>query len=449
MHYWQGLNIEAEGFGISKPLSYQVNLLGKLLGHVIREQAGENIYSLVEEFRLLCKQANQSGDESLFRQVQQKIKSLTQDEIVWLIRAYTTFFHLVNQAERQEIIRINQKRERSATLDQPRNESIMEAVHQLKQEKISYKQILALLDQLNIQPTMTAHPTDSRRRTILLKQKEIAQSLSLLCDHEKLSPREKDQIVTQVYHQILLLLASDDIRGERPTVKDEVLNGLYFCTTSIWETVPRLYQDLQESIDLYYGERPNDLPAFLKYRTWIGGDRDGNPFVTPEVTRESLKAYRTAVLQLYLDELAKLQNELSISSRRVKIPEQLEDSLEQDAKSMILDTKLYGRYQFEPYRLKISYIIEKINRLLSQDADDSFSYTCEDFLAELQLIKKSLENNNLNDIVTHGRLSDLILRAQVFGFHLVTLDIRQHRKVHEQAVEELLLLSGVTKNYTE
>ena len=350
MHRWQGLNIEAEGCGITTPLSYQVNLLGTLLGQVIREQAGDRIFSRVEEFRLLCKEANQSGDESLFRQVQEKIKSLTLDEIIWLVRSYTTFFHLVNQAERQEIIRINQARERSASSEQPRNESIMEAVHQLKQEGISHEQISGLLDQLNIQPTMTAHPTESRRRTILLKQKEIAQLLSLLCDHERLSPREKDQMITQVYHQILLLLASDDIRSERPTVKDEVLNGLYFCTTSIWETVPRLYQDLREAIDLYYEEQPDDLPALLRYRTWIGGDRDGNPFVTPFVTKESLKTYRNSVLQLYLDELAKLQNDLSISSRQAKMPDQLANSLEQDAKAMSLDAKLYRRYQFEPYR---------------------------------------------------------------------------------------------------
>ena len=450
MHHWQGFNIEAEGSGITTPLSYQVNLLGTLLGQVIREQAGDRIFLQVEEFRLSCKEANQSGDESLFRQVQEKIKSLTLNEIVWLVRSYTTFFHLVNQAERQEIIRINQARERSASPEKPRNESIMEAIHQLKQEGISYAQISELLDQLNIQPTMTAHPTESRRRTILLKQKQIAHLLSLLGDHEQFSTREKDQIITEVYHQILLLIASDDIRSERPTVKDEVLNGLYFCTTSIWETVPRLYQDLAEAIDLYYGEQPDDLPALLRYRTWIGGDRDGNPFVTPDVTRESLKTYRSAVLQLYLNELAALQNELSISSRRVTTPEQLANSLEQDEKSITLDDKLHRRYLFEPYRLKISYIIEKVNRLLSQDADASFSYTCEDFLAELQLIKKCLEINNLKDIAAHGQLSDLmILRAKVFGFHLMTLDIRQHSKVHEQAVEELLSLAGVTENYAE
>ena len=449
MHHWQGLNIEAEGFGISKPLSEQVNLLGTLLGHVIREQAGEEIFSLVEEFLLLCKQANRSSDKSLFQQVQQKIKSLTLDEIVWLVRAYTTFFHLVNQAERQEIIRINQARERSASPEEPRNESIMEAVHHLKDESISFEEVLKLLDQLNIQPTMTAHPTESRRRTILLKQKEIARLLSLLCDHEDLSSNENDQITTRVYQQILLLLASDDIRSERPTVKDEVLNGLYFCTTSIWETVPRLYKDLRQAIELYYAEQPKNLPALLRYRTWIGGDRDGNPFVTPFVTNEALKTYRTAVLQLYLDELAELQNELSISSRRLKIPEQMEKSLEQDARIITLDDKLYGRYQFEPYRLKICYIIEKINRLLSQYHDAYLSYTCDDFMAELQMLKQSLEINNLKEIAAHGRLSDLILRAQVFGFHLLTLDIRQHSKVHEQAVEELLRLSGVTQKYSQ
>ncbi len=446
MRHWQGLKIEAEGCGISKPLSYQVNLLGTLLGHVIREQAGETIFSLVEELRLLCKNANQPGNEHLYRRIQEKIKSLSRNEIFWLIRSYTNFFHLVNQAERQEIIRINRERERSANIENPRNESILEAVHHLKHEGFSLDQIMDLLEQVDIQPTLTAHPTEARRRTILYKQKRISQLLSQLDGHKEFTSKEKDQIFTQIYNQITLLMTTDDVRSERLTVQDEIRNGIYFYTTSIWETVPRIYHDLQDAIEVYYGKRP-EIPVFFCYRSWIGGDRDGNPFVTPEVTRSALLNYRTAVLQLYRQELLDLREELSISSKQLQIPDELNNSLHQEAKTISLDSDIYRYYQFEPYRLKISYVLEKINQLLSSPQINFDFYSSDEFLTDLNLIKHGLEINGLQDIASHGRLSDLIVRAKVFGFHLISLDIRQHSNVHQQAVEELLRLAGVVENY--
>ena len=166
------IDLVAHGKGISEPLSKQINLLGSLLGVIIKEQAGNPVFELVEYLRSQCKKANLTGNDFLYETVRKKFKTMKLEEIVWLIRAYTNFFHLVNQAERQEIIRINQERERAASQDKPRNESINEAIFFLKQKDATIKQVLALLQQIDIQPTLTAHPTEARRRSIFLKQKK-------------------------------------------------------------------------------------------------------------------------------------------------------------------------------------------------------------------------------------------------------------------------------------
>ncbi len=442
---WQGFDPEAENCGITKPLSFQVNLLGSLLGQVIHEQAGEAIFARVEELRLLCKAANQPENEYMYEQIADRIKSLAANEISWLIRAFTIFFHLINQAERQEIIRINQDRERRADLDHPRKESIWEAIILLKQKGISFDLMIALLNQLDIQPTLTAHPTEARRRAILHKQKQIAQMLSQLDNCEMLASSEKDRLATQLYRQIMLLIATDEVRSVRLTVQDEVENGIYFCSTSIWEAVPQIYKDLQEAIETYYGESA-EIPVLFRYRSWIGGDRDGNPFVTPEATQSALLNYRTTALKLYQQELINLREDLSISSQRFPGPDQLTSSLLAEAQKITLSPEIYRHYQHEPYRLKISFMLEKINRLLASNFSD---YSSEDFLADLNLIRQSLQQNGLRDIANCDCLTNLIIRAKVFGFHLISLDIRQHSNVHAESVEELFKLAGVIESYDE
>ncbi|MBN1352590.1 phosphoenolpyruvate carboxylase [candidate division KSB1 bacterium] len=446
MRHWHGLQIRAEGSGITRQLSELINLLGELLGHVIRVQAGDEIFRLIEELRNRCKLANQPGNDAVYQQLQEKIHSLSQEQILWIIRGYTVFFHLANEAERQEIIRINQERQFQASTEQPRTGSVMEAVHNLKRRGCSADQLLDLIRQLDIQPTLTAHPTEARRRSILYKQKRIAQLMTQLRAQRVLSAEDRDDLITRIYHQISLLMATDDVRSERLTVEDEIKNGLYFTMTSIWDVVPRIYYDLEDAIEVYFDERPS-VPAFLKYHSWIGGDRDGNPFVTVDVTRSALRSYRHAALQGYIEELAGLKRELSLSSRRVDIPDSLLASVEKDAQSIRLCDDLMRNYKTEPFRLKISYMLSKMKRLLSRSAVTPDFYTPDDFLSDLKLIRANLRQIHLEDIAPYKRVSDLIIRAQVFGFHLVALDIRQHSEVHQHAVTELLNLAGVTDDY--
>ncbi len=441
---WLGLISNAKAAGISKPLLEQIGLLVRLLGKAVEHRAGVSILEMMHHLSSLCLRARESNAEQFLSVAQEKIASLDLEQIIWLIRAYTILFHLVNQAERQEIIRINRERQQAADANHPRTESIMSAIRDLKQQAVPWNELRQLLDRLDIEPTFTAHPTESRRRTILLKQRAIDQWLARLGTAPCLTADERQEIQRQLYHQILLLLASDDLRIERPTVRDEVLNGSFFCTTSLWEAVPRLFRDLKAAIALYYDAPLGELPAFLQFRSWIGGDRDGNPFVTAAVTEEALQLYRRAVLPLYLNELEELREELSISSRQIPTPQPLLISLEQEAKTMDLEPRLVRRYQFEPYRLKISFMIEKLQRLI---AGQGISYGIQDFLADLLVIKQSLEASGLGLIAQQGRLFDLIIRARVFGFHLVSLDIRQHSQWHQTAIAELFSLAGVTDQY--
>ncbi len=163
---WQGLRIETEGTGISRPLSRQINLLGSLLGHVARRQAGEEVFALVEELRMLAKRAIQSDSEALRDEAARRIATLSTEKITWLVRIYTAFFVLINLSEQQEIVRINRKRAKEAP-NTPRAESIDEAIGMLKDAGCSFEQVCRAIERLDIQPTLTAHPTDARRRTIL------------------------------------------------------------------------------------------------------------------------------------------------------------------------------------------------------------------------------------------------------------------------------------------
>jgi phosphoenolpyruvate carboxylase len=444
MRNWQGLDIEAEGSGISAPLSYHVNLLGTLLGQAIRDQAGEAVFALVEELRRACRAAGEADDpDTAFDAVAERIRGLNLDEIFWMVRAFSTFFNLVNEAERQEIIRINREAEISETPDDPRGESIRDAVHRIREMGIDLAGLSEqMARRLDIQPTLTAHPTEVRRGSILHKQKRIAGLLGSVPRDGRLGSNEKDRIFTRIYHQIALLLATDDVRGDRMTVADEVENGLYYCTTSIWETVPRIYRDLREALELYCGEVP-DLPVFLRYRSWIGGDRDGNPFVTPDATRRAFDAYRNKALDLYRRELTELWHETSLSSLRVAAPPELTDGLADAAASAGLTPEFRRRYRKEPWRLRLSILDARLRRL----REGASEYAAGDFVADLEVLRRSLVVSGLADMARYGRLAELIDRARVFGFHFAALDIRQHSRVHEDAVDELLRRAGVHGDY--
>ena len=440
------LDIQAEGTGISEPLSEQINLLGAVLGNVIRRQAGEGIFNLVEMLRSLTKRAILEKRPDLRQEAAACIRELTLEQIVWVLRLYTSFFMLVNQSEQQEIIRINRMRVvRKPTV--PRPESIDDAISTLKAQGKTYDEVIKVIADLDIQPTLTAHPTDARRRTILYKQQDLATLVDEFRKPQN-TREESDDLLHQIKNKVSLLVTTDQIRATRPTVLDEVENGLYFLRNAIWKTVPKIHMDVRRALTRHYG-RSEDPPVFLRFRSWIGSDRDGNPNVTAEVTRQTLEMHRRSVLTRYLNDLRVLRRELSLSERLCAIPAALYQSLAEEEKTLVLPPYQARLYRLEPLRQKLSYMMLRIEALREQDRSttDAAPYDITRFRKDLALLGDVLVSTGNASLVDEGRLGRLLIRAETFGFHMAAMDVRQHSARHEGAVAVLLAMAGVHDHY--
>lgn len=354
------------------------------------------------------------------------------DALAGLIRVGAARFHLLNKAEQLNIIRVNRQREMDAGDGPARPESIDQAMEQLVSNGVGPADIAALLGRLDIGPTLTAHPTEARRRTVLDKQADVAASIVRL-GRGGLTARETAEIHGRLERAISLLLTTDDVRVQRLDVPAEVRNGLYFIQTTIWRAVPRLVRDVAWAAKRTFGNDQcdiiaNDLPAMLRYRSWIGGDRDGNPNVTAEVTHRTLELMRETARELWDSELQRLHDALSVSSERADF----DDALPTDGQ---------GQYKYEPLRVKIAEMRERL-------AGDK--YTSKALLDDLLTLRDALHNTGMPGLIRvaeQGLLADAITRARAFGLHLATLDIRQHSGVHAKALAELLKLAGVEDNY--
>lgn len=448
-----GFVVEPEGSGISEPLSRQVNLLGGLLGRVVKERFGAETFDLVERLRFLCRDAD--ADPSRHDEAAAIIAGEPLGRLEDVLRAFTTFFHLVNKAEQLEIVRINRERARAGDPTSPRGESIAEAVHALAGAGRPLDEALELVGRLDIQPTLTAHPTEARRRTVLFHQQAIATRLEAL-GRADTTPAEEEALVREIEAGIRLILVTDEVRPARVTVEDEVRYGLYFAATSIWGTVPRIHADVRRSLRQHYGDaignRQLHLPPFLRYRSWIGGDRDGNPRVTPEVTAWTLDAHREDALLLHRRALDDLRLLLSVSDRQVETPAALRHSMEADRAVVDIPDRRWRQNAHEPYRLKLLLIQAKVDRLLAEMADppaEPLAYTGADYRADLALVAGSLRESGLAALAEEGPLADLRVQADAFGFHHLALDLRQHSNVHEAAVAAILRAGGVADDYIE
>lgn len=439
----RGIDIQAEGTGISRPLSENVNLLGGLLGEVIAERAGRDMLALVEQLRTLCKRALQENDPSLREEAVERIRSLDAHQVQWLLRSFASFFHLINQAERQEILRVNRERSPRSDDDPPRPESIDDAIGRLHAAGVTLDELRTLLTRIDIQPTFTAHPTEARRRTILLKQRRIADLLTALRRPDATSA-EVDEAADAIYAQIMLLAATDVVREERPSVHDEVEQGLFFLRSTVWDVAPQIHHDTVRAIERHYGETL-DVPALLRWRSWIGGDRDGNPFVTADVTRWTIERHRRTALELHRAELDALHEELSIAHRSADLPQPLRAALERHGVRHGSEIE-----NDEPYRRLIDGMKRRIAMLLDEGStsdDEHGGYDVAQYIADLDAIAAALEQRGYHMIVRTGRIARLRVLAHTFGFHLAAIDVRQHSAIHEQAVAALLAAAGITDDY--
>lgn len=443
----------AEKSGISKNLAQQIIMLTDLLEQLAARKFGEEFVEKLGNLPLVASAALDGGNQKKLEEITHFARKLDLKEAKEILRMYTTFFHLVNSLEQHEISRINREREFKETKDSPRNESIAESVFNMKKAGYSLEEALQIFRQMDIQPTITAHPTEARRRSVLTKQHEITSMINRL-GTDSLTEDESQLLKKGILNQLNLLLMTDEVRAERMSVEDEVENGMYYFTHTIWNAIPALYDDIRLALETYYGEIP-EVPNIMKYRSWIGSDRDGNPNVTSSVTWQTIVEQRKTILKMYIRELNDLRRYLSVSYQQTDISEELSESLDREEKSNPLSEVYERRYQREPYRRKITHMMQHIQHQLELCGHDKHTilkycndYTADDFIADLELIRSSLIANGLEGLGEEGRLQALIDRARTFGFHMTALDIRQHSRLHEQTVEELLKKGQVIDNYS-
>ncbi|MEO1021190.1 MAG: phosphoenolpyruvate carboxylase [Bacteroidota bacterium] len=437
---------------ISAHLADQISMLThQLEQQALRHDAKDTIDRL-GTFPGMAIKALDDGDEQVASELKSRIGELSNDHLSEYLRLNTTFFNLVNTLEQHEISRINKQRAQHASKDTPRGESIAEAVSMMKMAGYSLEEALDAFKAMDIQPTITAHPTEARRRSVLDKQKEITDLINQL-EHQNHTPDEEAHLTRSIENQLELLRATDEIRAERMTVEDEVENGLYYFNHAIWDTLPSIYYDIREAFRTYYGTDVN-VPVVLKYRTWIGSDRDGNPNVTSSVTWDTLIAQRRMILARYHKSISHLKRYLSLSNKETPISDALKASLATEERENPLSELYERRYQREPYRRKLTHMLQKLEQqqeaLLGSKAhvmQVSTLYTASDFLDDIELIRSSLRANGFARVADQGRLYELHIRALTFGFHLNALDVRQHSRLHEETISELLLEGRVTKTY--
>src|SRR5437660_1034029 len=427
------------------PLRRDVRSLRAILGQVISEQAGQELFDSVETLRRLLiehrdstrRSPGESPSDELMRQAQQLISNMDLPRAYQVTKAFATYFELTNLAETNH----RKRRRRAGKLDPehaPLAGSLRGTFLRMKESGISAQETLAALGQLQITPVFTAHPTEVARQTVLLKRRRITKQLERL-DRLPLTPQDAEMCENSIRAEVTSLWQTDEVRLTKPTVDDDIRMGLRYFRLSLFDTLPRIYEEIVESFRDVYGLDLDEssVPNIVHFGSWIGGDRDGNPLVKPHSIRHALEMARAVILREYLDDVEAMSDRLSSSRRQTAISEDLLARLHDYERTIPGVHLAWGPHnQAESYRRFLSYIFHKL-RHTREAVDAPASYrSAADFEQDLVLIQMSLKANR-GERLAHTYISSLLRKVRKFGFHLYTLDIRQHARVHAQVVNEL------------
>jgi len=441
-----------------KELRSRVKLLGTLLGDVLRAHAGERVFATVEALRKGFITLRKQEDPERRAHLMRVIARLDPETTTQVVRAFAIYFSLVNIAE--EAFQ-HRQRQRALRAGRPWVGSFEHTLRALREQGISADELARLLGRLRYIPVFTAHPTEAKRRTILEALRRIFATSQRL-DDARLSRAERDEVVSELAAQIQILWKTDEVRVQRPQVRDEIRNGLFYFRECLFEAVPAVYRSLERAVAAEYGEREPGVPAvavpsFLRFGSWIGGDRDGNPNVKPETTALAVRLQHQVALGEYARRLHALGRLLTHSVSLSSPSEALLASIEADAPyAAEAFRENPGRFANEPYRRKLYVMRYRIERNLEavrarlegrEPAGPDHGYRDEaELLAELRLIRDSLVGHGDRNVADR-ELKDLIRLVETFGFALVRLDVRQESSVHTRTVAEILARAGLEDDY--
>jgi phosphoenolpyruvate carboxylase len=448
------LSLTPQQFALSKPLSDDIEFIDALLGNVLSQQEDVEIVAIA---RALYVESDEDPRELL-----ERIPRLHDARVLLrVLRAYTLLFQLINTAEQKEIVRVNWERQARAG-DAPRTESIAEAIQTLRRCGASAEHMQDVIDRLDVCPTLTAHPTEARRRSVLDKLQSIAAGLverSISVDTPRLDRALTTEESTELEMMRVLtaLWQTDELRAAPITVTDEATNTLYFFERSIFDVVAWLHDDMRAALKEAYPAHLFRIGRFVRYGSWVGGDRDGNPNVTPHITWQTLVRHKAGVLGHYIAAVERVRRELSVSVRLATVSSELLQSLEADRQRVALTPDQLRRYQLEPYAQKLVCMQARLHATLSElDTLRDFRtpgtpYTAgshayanaREFVSDLHVIQCSLRENRGALLADAGTLAHLVTQAETFGFHLGTLDIRQHSQEHARALDQMVAAAGL------
>ena len=438
------LTAQSENSAKDRSLRRDVRSLGALLGRVLVEQCGQELFDTVEGLRQLMirhrerviHSARAAAHSELMANAQAMISAMDVTRAYQVTKAFAIYFELTNLAETNH--RKRRRRARQLHRQHPLPGSFRGTLLRMKEAGMTVDAALEALRQIMVTPVFTAHPTEVARQTVLLKRRRINEQLERL-DRLPLTFDEALRCEQIIHAEITALWQTDEVRQTKPTVDDEIRMGLRYYRLSLFETLPNIYSEVAESLREVYGAVLDsaDLPNLLSFGSWIGGDRDGNPLVKPQCVTDAIELARSVVLGEYMQQVEFLSDCLSSSARQTQASAEIIARIAQYARSMPNVSMAWGPGNtVEHYRRFFSYLFHRLQRSREGAGTQNAYLNAAEFESDLILLRESLVSNR-GERLAETYLDPLLRELRTFGFHLYVLDIRQHARVHAEVLKEI------------
>jgi len=417
----------------NRQVDQDVRELGALLGDVLADLSSEGAFETVEEVRGAAIDYRR-GDADTRQELTAALDDLSAARQGEVARAFTSYFELVNLAEERERVRAVRRGTQEGSLA----DSVAAAVDSLVEEDADPELVQQILDDVLIEPTFTAHPTEARRKTVKAKLRSIAGHIETL-DERRLTDDERERIDRALEAEVTSLWQTQQVRKRRPEVTDEALNVQWYLENTLFDVVGEVYDELESELGEAYGDV--DVPKLFEFRSWAGSDRDGNPYVTPEVTEETLTRQRAVVLEKYRQELKRLSGVVSQDATRIEVGQDVAGRLADHGEALPnIATEAEERYPDEPYRQLLKLMRERLVRVGNVRPG---GYEDEDALMrDLDALAEDLRANGAASVAA-AHVDPLRRQVSTFGFSLASLDLRDHQQNHTKTVTEALDREGI------